>query len=133
MRRILAILGVLVASCVLLFGAGAAAGAQTTRSDATIISTHEITRGATSAAAAAITGVRDLGDGAWTYFGDPRSVSHGPFIFTGWIAEDHWVMMERFNRFTGESKTYRLFQNAEMDDHDNPITGLLPRQVVRVR
>ncbi len=61
-----------------------------------------------------------LGRGAWSYFGDARSISHGPWVFTGWISTggDVWVAQTDVRT----RKTYRrmIYANLGRDDHNNP-------------
>ena len=50
----------------------------------------------TQAAARAVD--RELGAGAWSYFGDPRAISHDGHTFTGWISTAGNVWVARYTR-----------------------------------
>ena len=41
---------------------------------------------------------RELGAGAWSYFGDPRAISHDGHTFTGWISTSGNVWVARYTR-----------------------------------
>ncbi len=41
---------------------------------------------------------RELGAGAWSYFGDPRAISHDGDTFTGWISTAGHVWVARLTR-----------------------------------
>ena len=56
---------------------------------------------AAASPAAAHTGTYDLGDGAWSYFGDPRSIAHGDDVFSGWISTTGDVWVSQRNLRTG--------------------------------
>jgi BNR repeat-containing family member len=62
---------------------------------------------------------RELGAGAWSYFGDPRAISHDGDVFTGWISTtgNIWVA-----RITAEGKITKrvIFKGLGRDDHNNP-------------
>src|SRR4051812_31858580 len=72
---------------------------------------------------------RDIHAGAWTYFGDPRSIAHGNRIFTGMVDMDRRIVVEQFDRRTGRSSIAYLHQNSELDDHDNPSVVFWRRKV----
>ena len=67
---------------------------------------------------------REVYPGGWSYFGDPRSVADGPRIFTGMIGVDRRVVVEQYDRRTGETLHLGLHRNHELDDHDNPSLAL---------
>ena len=62
---------------------------------------------------------RELGAGSWSYFGDPRAISHDGDTFTGWISTtgNVWVA-----RYTAEGKLTKrvIFKGLGRDDHNNP-------------
>jgi hypothetical protein len=62
---------------------------------------------------------RELGAGAWSYFGDPRAISHEGHVFTGWISTSGNVWVARYT--TGGKLSKRLiFRGLGRDDHNNP-------------
>jgi hypothetical protein len=62
---------------------------------------------------------RELGAGAWSYFGDPRAISHDGHTFTGWISTAGNVWVARYTRGGRLSKRV-LFRGLGRDDHNNP-------------
>jgi hypothetical protein len=71
------------------------------------------------AAAAAVAVDRELGAGSWSYFGDPRAISHDGHTFTGWISTTGNVWVARCT--AGGTLTKRLlFRGLGRDDHNNP-------------
>ena len=63
---------------------------------------------------------RTVHAGAWSYFGDPRSVTHGGRVYTGWIGTDKTIGVEQYDPATGVSLHRHLYRQDELDDHDNP-------------
>lgn len=61
-----------------------------------------------------------LGRGAWSYFGDARSVSRGPLVFTGWISTGGDVWVAQTDIRTRETVRRRIYANLGRDDHNNP-------------
>lgn len=62
---------------------------------------------------------RELGAGSWSYFGDPRAISHDGHTFTGWISTTGNVWVARYT--AGGTLTKRLlFRGLGRDDHNNP-------------
>jgi hypothetical protein len=62
---------------------------------------------------------RELGAGAWSYFGDPRAISHDGHTFTGWISTTGNVWVARLT--AGGTLTKNLiFRGLGRDDHNNP-------------
>ncbi|MDQ3849018.1 MAG: BNR repeat-containing protein [Actinomycetota bacterium] len=62
---------------------------------------------------------RELGAGGWSYFGDPRAISHDGDTFTGWISTTGNVWVARLTR--GRRLRKRLiFRGLGRDDHNNP-------------
>jgi hypothetical protein len=71
------------------------------------------------AAAAAAPVDRELGAGSWSYFGDPRAISHDGHTFTGWISTTGNVWVARYT--AGGKLTKRvIFKGLGRDDHNNP-------------
>ena len=79
---------------------------------------------ASAAGPAAAADPRDVHPGAWSYFGDPRSIAVGEEVFTGWVGTRREIMVEQFDRRTGRSRNVQLHRNTELDDHDNPSLAL---------
>jgi hypothetical protein len=71
----------------------------------------------TEAAARAVD--RELGAGAWSYFGDPRAISHDGHTFTGWISTAGNVWVARYTRGGKLSKRV-IYEGLGRDDHNNP-------------
>ena len=67
--------------------------------------------------------------GAWSYFGDPRSIARGSRIFTGCVGTNRGIVVEQYDRRTGESFHVHVHRNREVDDHDNPSIALWRRRV----
>ena len=62
---------------------------------------------------------KELGAGSWSYFGDPRAISHEGHTFTGWISTTGNVWVARYT--AGGTLTKRLlFRGLGRDDHNNP-------------
>ena len=62
---------------------------------------------------------RELGAGSWSYFGDPRAISHEGHTFTGWISTTGNVWVARYT--AGGRLTKRvIFKGLGRDDHNNP-------------
>lgn len=66
-----------------------------------------------------MTVIRQLGPGAWSYFGDPRAIAHDGVIFTGWISRRGDVWVARLGA-RGSVERHRLFRGLGRDDHNNP-------------
>ena len=62
---------------------------------------------------------RELGAGAWSYFGDPRAISHDGHTFTGWISTAGHVWVARLTK-GGKLSKHLLFRGLGRDDHNNP-------------
>jgi hypothetical protein len=62
---------------------------------------------------------RELGAGAWSYFGDPRAISHDGHTFTGWISTVGHVWVARLTT-GGKLSKHLLFRGLGRDDHNNP-------------
>jgi rhamnogalacturonyl hydrolase YesR len=66
------------------------------------------------------------GDGGWCWFSDPRAISEGDFIYSGWVSEDGSVIVGKYDRSTHLSETFNLHPKFQKDDHDNPALQILP-------
>src|SRR4029453_13452097 len=73
-------------------------------------------RGADAAAAPVD---RLLGAGAWSYFGDPRAISHDGHTFTGWISTIGHVWVARYTR-GGKVSKQLISRGPGRADHNNP-------------
>src|SRR3954453_22393215 len=62
---------------------------------------------------------RELGAGAWSYFGDPRAISHEGHTFTGWISTSGNVWVARYTK-GGKLSKRLIFKGLGRDDHNNP-------------
>jgi putative BNR repeat neuraminidase len=68
---------------------------------------------------------RELGAGSWSYFGDPRAISHDGHTFTGWISTTGNVWVARYT--AGGRLTKRvIFRGLGRDDHNNPSLVFRP-------
>ena len=68
---------------------------------------------------------RELGAGAWSYFGDPRAISHDGHTFTGWISTVGHVWVARLTA-GGKLSKQLIFRGLGRDDHNNPSLVFLP-------
>ncbi len=62
----------------------------------------------------------ELGAGAWSYFGDARSVAHGEDVFTGWISRGGDVWIAQTDVETRETVKRKIYTDLGRDDHNNP-------------
>lgn len=62
---------------------------------------------------------RELGAGAWSFFGDPRAISHDGHTFTGWISTTGNVWVARYTK-GGKLSKRLIFRGLGRDDHNNP-------------
>src|SRR6478609_622274 len=69
---------------------------------------------------------RELGAGAWSYFGDPRAISHDGHTFTGWISTTGNVWVARLAADGGLRKNL-IFRGLGRDDHNNPSPPGIPK------
>jgi hypothetical protein len=61
-----------------------------------------------------------LGHGAWSYFGDPRSIAHGRHVFTGWIGTHGNVWVGDTDTRTRRTRRRMIYRDLGVDDHNNP-------------
>ena len=71
------------------------------------------------AAPSVAAGATSFGDGAWSFFGDPRATHRDGKSYVGWITTDGRVQVSRYVHATGERRTVTL-RNLAVDDHNNP-------------
>jgi hypothetical protein len=67
--------------------------------------------------------------GAWSWFGDPRSVYHEGAhrrTFTGWVARDGSVQVASYDHDTGQRVVATLRARLQIDDHNNPSILVRP-------
>ena len=63
--------------------------------------------------------MRELGAGSWSFFGDPRAISHDGHTFTGWISTTGNVWVARYTR-GGQLSKKLIFRGRGRVDHNNP-------------
>ncbi|WP_320672885.1 BNR-4 repeat-containing protein [Patulibacter defluvii] len=66
-----------------------------------------------------------LGEGAWSYFGDPRAVAIGPNLYSGWISRSGAVRVAKLNPTTGDRRVVTVGRTGR-DDHNNPALVVRP-------
>ncbi len=62
-------------------------------------------------------------DGAWCWFSDPRAVYYEgkqKCTYTGWIDSYGDIFVASYNHETGKMLSHKLYDNLQIDDHDNP-------------
>jgi hypothetical protein len=59
-------------------------------------------------------------DGAWCWFSDPRAILVDNMVFTGWVKSDGMIEAVSFDLNSGNIRSYKLHDQLEIDDHDNP-------------
>jgi BNR repeat-containing family member len=67
----------------------------------------------------------ELGAGAWSYFGDPRAISHDGHAFTGWISTTGNVWVAHI-RPDGRITKRVIYKGLGVDDHNNPSLVFRP-------
>jgi PKD repeat protein len=67
-----------------------------------------------------------LGEGAWSWFGDPRAVSAGGKTFVGWVDHEGDIKVASFDDLSGERVTAVLQARLNQDDHANPSIHVRP-------
>jgi BNR repeat-containing family member len=67
----------------------------------------------------------ELGAGAWSYFGDPRAISHAGHVFTGWISTTGNVWVAHI-RPDGMFTKRLIYRDLGVDDHNNPSLVFRP-------
>ena len=81
--------------------------------------------GAASAGAA----VHPIGDGAWSWFGDPRAVTYTGAhtrTYVGWVDLEGDIKVSSYDHATGERTTAVLQARLNKDDHANPSIQVRP-------
>ena len=78
---------------------------------------------------------RVLGDGAWSWFADPRGVRYEGVherTYVGWVAQDGDVKVSAYDHVALSRTTVVLASKLQVDDHANPAIQVLPDGRVRV-
>jgi hypothetical protein len=78
---------------------------------------------------------RVLGDGAWSWFADPRGVRYdGAHMrtYVGWVAQDGDVKVSAYDHVTLSRTTVVLASRLQVDDHANPAIQVLADGRLRV-
>jgi PKD repeat protein len=70
--------------------------------------------------------VPPIGDGAWSWFGDPRAVTHNGRTYVGWVDLEGDIKVSSFNHGTRERVTAVLAARLNRDDHANPSIHIRP-------
>ena len=72
-----------------------------------------------------------LGDGAWSWFADPRAVHHRGRTYVGWVAQDGDIKVSAYDHATLARTTALVASRVQVDDHANPAVQILPDGRVR--
>lgn len=78
---------------------------------------------------------RVLGDGAWSWFADPRGIRYDGAhkrTYVGWVAQDGDVKVSAYDHVTLSRTTVVLASKLSVDDHANPAIQALPDGRLRV-
>jgi PKD repeat protein len=67
-----------------------------------------------------------LGGGAWSWFGDPRAVTHDGRTYVGWVDLQGDIKVSSYDHDTHERVTAVLQARLNRDDHANPSIHVLP-------
>ena len=86
----------------------------------TLLSCGAIAPGAADAA------VPPIGDGAWSWFGDPRAVTHNGRTYVGWVDLEGDIKVSSYDHANGERVTAVLAARLNRDDHANPSIHVRP-------
>ena len=82
-----------------------------------------------AAAAPAAAAVHPIGDGAWSWFGDPRAVTHTGAhtrTYVGWVDQEGDIKVSSYDHATGQRVTAVLQARLNQDDHANPSIQVRP-------
>ena len=83
--------------------------------------------GATATPAAAA--IHPIGDGAWSWFGDPRAVTYTGAhtrTYAGWVDLEGDIKVSSYDHATGDRVTAVLQARLNRDDHANPSIQVRP-------
>jgi hypothetical protein len=78
------------------------------------------------AATSATAAEHSIGDGAWSWFGDPRAITHDGRTYVGWVDQEGDVKVSSYDHTTGERVTAVLQARLNQDDHANPSLQVRP-------
>jgi hypothetical protein len=67
-----------------------------------------------------------LGEGAWSWFGDPRAVHDDGRTFVGWVDHEGDIKVASFDHASRERVTAVLAARLNRDDHANPSIHVRP-------
>ena len=70
--------------------------------------------------------VPPIGDGAWSWFGDPRAVTYDGRTYVGWVDLEGDIKVSSFDHASGERVTAVLAARLNRDDHANPSIQVRP-------
>jgi PKD repeat protein len=82
-----------------------------------------------AAAESAWAAIHPIGDGAWSWFGDPRAVTYTGAhtrTYVGWVDEEGDIKVSSFDHDTGDRVTAVLQARLQKDDHANPSIQVRP-------
>ena len=84
---------------------------------------------ALSAAPAAQAAIHPIGDGGWSWFGDPRAVTYTGAhtrTYVGWVDLEGDIKVSSYDHATGDRVTATLQARLNRDDHANPSIQVRP-------
>jgi hypothetical protein len=73
-----------------------------------------------------------LGDGAWSWFADPRAIRFNQHTYVGWVARDGDIKVSAFDHGLLSRTTALVAPAVQVDDHANPALQILPDGRIRV-
>ena len=79
-----------------------------------------------TAASPALAAEHPIGDGAWSWFGDPRAVTHDGRTYVGWVDQEGDIKVSSYDHTSGERVTAVLHARLNQDDHANPSIQVRP-------
>jgi hypothetical protein len=68
----------------------------------------------------------ELGDGSWSWFGDPRAVHGNNMTYVGWVDRDGDVKVSAYDHLARTRLSAVLQSALQADDHANPSLLLRP-------
>ena len=68
---------------------------------------------------------KELGAGAWSYFGDPRAIARNGHTFTGWISTTGNIWVAHIKPDGSFTKRV-IYKGLGVDDHNNPSLVFRP-------
>jgi PKD repeat protein len=77
----------------------------------------------------AVAATHPIGDGAWSWFGDPRAVTYTGAhtrTYTGWVDLEGDIKVSSYDHATGDRVTAVLQARLNQDDHANPSIQVRP-------